>query len=285
MDYQIYFPNLHIFLQHVGKEISIGNFSIAFYGITIALGMVGALVLATLVAKRDGQDTEVYFDVAILGIIMALIGARLYYVAFRFDLYKDNLLSIFNVREGGLAIYGGIIGGVLATVIVAKWRKRPIGQLFDVAAVGLLFGQMMGRWGNFFNREAFGEYTNNLFAMQLPMTAVRSSDVTELMRANIEVIDGIEFISVHPTFLYESVWNLAVLVLVIVFFPKRKFQGEAFLWYMFGYGVGRFWIEGLRTDQLLLPWGYPVSQALAAVLAVSAFVAVVVMRVRISRKK
>lgn len=269
MDYQIIFPNLHIHLEHVGRFIKIGNFEIAFYGIIIACGMLAGLGIASYKAKKTGQNPDTYFDLAIIAIICSLIGARIYYVIFRWDYYKDDLLSIFNVRQGGLAIYGGVIAAILTTFVFSKVRKIPFGRLCDTAGLGLILGQIIGRWGNFFNREAFGGYTDNIFAMQLPVSAVRPSDITEELAQHMVTVNGVDFIQVHPTFLYESLWNLLLLCLLLTFFDKRKFEGEVFLWYLGGYGIGRFWIEGLRTDQLLLPvTGYPVSQALAAVLVI-----------------
>lgn len=262
-------------MEHVGKNITIGNFTIAYYGIIITIGMIAGLILASFQAKKTGQDPDTYFDLAFIAFICSLIGARLYYVAFRWDLYKDNLIRIFNVREGGLAIYGGVIAGIITTFVFSRVKKLPFGRLCDTAGLGLVLGQIIGRWGNFFNREAFGGYTDNLFAMQLPISAVRATDVTDELLEHVVVLDGISYIQVHPTFLYESLWNAMLLTLLLLFFRKRKFEGEVFLWYLIGYGVGRFWIEALRTDQLLIPGiGYPVSKALAALLVVVAAVLV-----------
>mgnify|MGYP002512754517 FL=1 len=142
-------------------------------------------------------------------------------------------------------------------------------------AISFLIGQSIGRWGNFFNREAFGDYTDGLFAMQLPVSAVRSGEITEKMWEHMEVIDGIQFIQVHPTFLYEGLWNLGVIIFLFIYRDKKKFQGELVLWYLALYGVGRFWVEALRTDQLLIPGiGFPISQLLGAVLAVSGLVTI-----------
>jgi phosphatidylglycerol:prolipoprotein diacylglycerol transferase len=273
-------------MDHVGKTISIGNFTIAYYGIVVTLGMVAGLLLACRQAKKTGQDPDTYVDLALIDIVCALIGARLYYVVFRWDLYKDDLLSILNIRQGGLAIYGGVIAGVLTTYIFSRVKRIPFGRLADVAGLGLVLGQIIGRWGNFFNREAFGGYTDNLFAMQLPVSAVRASEITEAQWEHTVMLDGITYIQVHPTFLYESLWNLLLLILLLVFFDKRKFEGEVFLWYLLGYGLGRFWIESLRTDQLLLPViGYPVSRALAAVLVVTAAVWIVCGRLNYNKKR
>ena len=265
------FPNLGIHLENVGKTLSIGSFDIAFYGMAIGLGIILGLFIAMWNAKRTGQDPETYIDFVIYGVIFGILGARLYYVIFSWDSYKDNLLSIFNIREGGLAIYGGIIAAVITVFVFAKKKKLSALVLLDTACPGLAAGQMIGRWGNFFNREAFGEYTDGLFAMKLPVDAVRSSDITMMMRRNMETVGGVNYIQVHPTFLYESLWCLALVILLLIFVKYKKADGECFLLYLAGYGCGRFWIEGLRTDQLLLPGiGLPVSQLLSLALVIFA---------------
>jgi phosphatidylglycerol:prolipoprotein diacylglycerol transferase len=286
VDYQINFPNLHIYLEHVGKNINIGGFTIAYYGIVIALGMLSGLMLASWKAKQTGQNPDTYFDLAVIAIICSLIGARIYYVVFRWDIYKGDLLSILNIRQGGLAIYGGVIAAIVTTYIFSRVKKIPYGRLCDTAGLGLILGQIIGRWGNFFNREAFGGYTDNLLAMQLPVSAVRAEDLTEELLNHTVLIDGVTYVQVHPTFLYESLWNVMILILLLVFFNKRSFEGEVFLWYLLGYGIGRFWIESLRTDQLLLPGiGYPVSRVVAVLLAAVAVVGIAVGRTRALRKQ
>ena len=264
----ISFPNLGIELENVGKSISIFGFEIAFYGMIIGFGILVGVVLAAREAKRTKQNVEHYYDLVLYGVIFAIIGARLYYVAFTWDSYKNDLLSIFNLRQGGLAIYGGVIAAVITVFVFARVKKLNPLKLLDTAVLGLIAGQAIGRWGNFFNREAFGDYTDSLFAMKLPVDAVRASDLTQRMRDNVEYINEMAFIQVHPTFLYESVWNLGVLVVLYCYRKKKKFQGELFLIYLIGYGIGRFWIEGLRTDQLQFSNGLAVSQLVAVVAIV-----------------
>ncbi len=284
MDMQINFPNLGIYLEHVGKNVEIFGFPIAFYGMTMAAGIILGYLLASWEAKRTGQNAENYLDLVMYAVVFSLIGARLYYVIFSWDSYKDNLLKILNFRQGGLAIYGAFIGAVLTVYVFTKKRKMNFWQVCDTACLGLLVGQIVGRWGNFFNREAFGGYTDGLLAMQLPVSAVRVGEITEEMWANLEVINGIEFVQVHPTFLYEALWNLGVLLLLLVYRDKKKFQGEIFFLYMMGYGIGRFWIEGLRTDQLLIPGiGLPISQLLGLVLAAGS--AAVLVTVHVKKRK
>lgn len=283
MDMEINFPNLGIYLDHVGKNISIFGFSIAYYGIVIVTGMMIAIWIAQREAKRTGQNPEQYLDLAMIGIAAGILGARIYYVIFAWDYYKDDLLNIFNIRQGGLAIYGGIIGACIAVVIYSRKKKQNFSLLMDTASMSIVFGQIMGRWGNFFNREAFGDYTNNLFAMQLPVSAVRANEITQKMWDHVVTVNGVEYIQVHPTFLYESLWNVGVLLFLFWFRKRKKFNGEVFLMYLIGYGLGRIWIEGLRTDQLLLPVvGLPVSQLLSGCLVVGCTILVVWKRKKLS---
>ncbi len=285
MNTSINFPNLGIHLSNVGNSISIGGFEIAYYGMIIACGMILGLCIAMWVAKKTNQNPDQYFDVALYAIPIALIGARAYYVIFSWDQYKDNLIHILYFREGGLAIFGGVIAAVITFYVYVKIKKQNFWLMADTACVGLVLGQIIGRWGNFFNREAFGGYTNGLFAMQLPLNAVRSSDVTQEMMEHLQTIDGVQYIQVHPTFLYESLWNIGVLLLLL-FTKHKKFDGEIFLLYLAGYGIGRFWIEGLRTDQLLLPGiKLPVSQVLSAVVAIVSIAVILIQRKRCTAKK
>jgi phosphatidylglycerol:prolipoprotein diacylglycerol transferase len=245
----------------------IGNFSIAYYGIVIAIGMLAGLGIACWMARRTGQSVDTYFDLALVAIICSVIGARIYYVVFQWDYYKGDILKIINIREGGLAIYGGVIAAIITVFIFAKKRHLSAGLLFDTAGLGLVLGQIIGRWGNFFNREAFGGYTDGLLAMQIPLSAVRSCDLTGELIENAVKVDGISYIQVHPTFLYESIWNLLLLIFLILYTKRKRFDGEVFLFYLAGYGIGRFWIESLRTDQLMLPFvDYPVSRVVALVM-------------------
>ena len=269
MDMSIRFPHLGIYLPNVGKTISVFGFDIAYYGITIAIAMIVGISIALHEAKRTGQNQDTYLDLLMLTMLTSVVGARIYYVIFSWDNYKDNLGEILNIRNGGLAIYGGIIAGVITVFIYSKITKMKFLQIADTVCMGLAAGQIIGRWGNFFNREAFGEYTNNLLAMQLPVSAVRKNEITSAMWNHVVTIGGVEYIQVHPTFLYESVWCLLVLAFLFWYRCRQKFQGEIFLVYLAGYGAGRFWIESLRTDQLLLPGIHvPVSQMLSAVLVV-----------------
>ena len=269
MDMSIRFPHLGIYLPNVGKTISVFGFDIAYYGITIAIAMIVGISIALHEAKRTGQNQDTYLDLLMLTMLTSVVGARIYYVIFSWSNYKDNLGEILNIRNGGLAIYGGIIAGVITVFVYSKITKMKFLQIADTVCMGLAAGQIIGRWGNFFNREAFGEYTNNLLAMQLPVSAVRKNEITSAMWNHVVTIGGVEYIQVHPTFLYEGLWNFMVLLFLFWFRKRKKFEGELFFCYLAGYGVGRFWVESLRTDQLLLPGIHvPVSQMLSAVLVI-----------------
>jgi len=271
MDMEINFPNLGIYLDHVGKNISIFGFSIAYYGIVIVTGMMIAIWIAQREAKRTGQSPDMYVDFIIYALIFAIIGARLYYVIFSWDFYSAHPEKIFALREGGLAIYGGIIGGVLTAIVYCKRKGVNFWLLADTIAPCLAFGQMLGRWGNFFNREAFGGFTNGPLAMRLQVSQVRTSDISAEVMQHIVNYGGVDYIQVHPTFLYESLWNLCLFLLLIKFRPKKKFDGQVLGLYFLGYALGRVWIEGLRTDQLMFG-PFAVSQLLSGVLIICAAV-------------
>ena len=271
MGADVRFPHLGIEIEKLGKNISIGGFAIAYYGIIIAFGMVCGYLIAAWQAKRTGQDKEMYLDLALWDIIFAVIGARVYYVVFSWDYYSKHLKEIINTRGGGMAIYGGVIAGVITTFVFSKIRKVSFLKLVDTACAGLLIGQIIGRWGNFFNREAFGGYTNGLFAMQLKRSDVAQSNITHDMIKHLVDIDNVSYIQVHPTFLYELLWNIGVLAVVLLWTKKRKYKGQLFLIYLCGYGLGRCWIEGLRTDQLkFFGTQIAISQILSAVLFLGA---------------
>lgn len=261
------FVHLGIVIQNLRSSISIFGFRIAYYGIIIGCGMLAGLWIAQADAKRRGQDPELYLDLALYAIIFSILGARIYYVIFEWDYYKNNLLEILNLRGGGLAIYGGIIAGALTLIVFTRVRKLSFFSMADSAVLGLVTGQMIGRWGNFFNCEAFGGYTDSLLAMRIKLSLVSSGMLNENVLSHLIVENGVEYIQVHPTFLYESLWNLGLLCFLLWYRRRKTFDGEMLWLYLLGYGMGRFWIEGLRTDQLILfGTGIAVSQALSLLL-------------------
>ena len=279
----IAFPNLGIYLNDVIQDFSIFGFRITIYGVIMSIAILLGLFAATAEAKRTGQNADEYWDLIIYGIIASVICARIYFVAFSWESYRDHIWDIFNLRKGGIAIYGALIGAFGTVLVFAHVKKKSFLLMADTVSFGVLVGQIIGRWGNFFNREAFGGYTNNLLAMRLPIEAVRSSDISTSIAENI--IEGTNYIQVHPTFLYEGLWNCMVLLALILYRKKKKFDGEFFLMYISGYGIGRFLIEGLRTDQLKLPFaGIAVSQMIGIITAVIAIAAIIVNRYHIRKK-
>ena len=263
----IRFVHLGITIEHLKSSISVFGFRIAFYGIIIGIGMLAGIWIAQSDAKRRGQDPELYLDFALYAIICSIIGARIYYVIFEWDYYKENLLQIFNLRAGGLAIYGGVIAGAITMIVYTRVKKVSFFSMADTGVLGLVTGQIIGRWGNFFNCEAFGGYTDSLLAMRIRRSLVNDNMLNADVLSHKIVENGVEFIQVHPTFLYESCWNLCLLIFMLWFRKYKKYDGQMFWIYLLGYGTGRFWIESLRTDQLILfGTGLPVSQALSLVL-------------------
>ena len=268
-NYDIYFPHLGIGVEHLGNSISVFGFRIAYYGIIIGIGMLMGVLIASFDYKRRGEKVEDIEDLALYSIIFAILGARAYYVIFEWNYYSQHLGEILNLRQGGLAIYGGILTSILCCMIFCRRRKVKFFSIADSAVLGLLTGQLIGRWGNFFNAEAFGRYTDSLLAMRIKESIVNPNMLNENVLTHAIRLGDQMFIQVHPTFFYESVWNLCTLIFLLVTGPKKKFTGQVFWEYLMFYGIGRFWIEGLRTDSLLL-WGtnIAVSQALSGALAV-----------------
>lgn len=257
----IRFPHLGIVFSHVGRSIQIGNFQIMFYGMIIAVGFILGLFAAQNEANRTGQDKELFLDFFLWMMIPAIIGARIYYVVFSWDYYKNHLGEIINLRQGGLGVVGGVAISAIILFLFCKKRKYSMTKMMDCISMGLLVGQIIGRWGNFFNREAFGGYTNGPLAMQIPVGYFEQCNrLGELKSAGlldhlVQVnVNGqlIDYIQVHPTFLYEGLCNLLILCFILIYRKHKKFDGELICIYFIGYGIARFFIESLRTDQLII---------------------------------
>ena len=284
----IRFPNLGIVFSYVGRSFRIGSFEIMYYGIMIACGFLAGLFIARAEARRTGQDPELYLDFLLWMVVPAILGARAYYVIFSWDYNKSNPLEIIQLRHGGLGIVGGVAAGILTLVIFAKVRKKNPLLMLDTIIMGLLVGQIIGRWGNFFNREAFGGYTNGLFAMQIPVKYFeqfgRLSEIQQagLMNHLVEITSKgqtLSYIQVHPTFLYEGLWNLMILAIIFFYRKHKKFDGELLCIYFIGYGIGRFIIESLRTDQLHI-WhtNIAVTQVVCVFLVIGGITAIILGR-------
>lgn len=281
-DMSIAFPHLGIYLKYVPKSFTVFGFRIAMYGLIIGIGVLCGVSLAAHVAKITKQNPDWYWDLAIYLLIFSIMGARLYYVIFAWDYYKNDPMEILNIRNGGLAIYGGVIVGFITLAVYVKLKHKSYRLMADTGIFGVIMGQIIGRWGNFTNREAFGDYTDSLFAMRLPVSMVRSIEITDKMQAHMSTATN--YIQVHPTFLYESLWNVLILTLMLLYIKHKKFHGEVALLYLGGYGFGRGLIESLRTDQLHLPGtSIPVSQLLGFTLF--AFALITDIAVRIYMKK
>jgi len=267
--YDISFPNLGISFEAVPRVLfSPFGFDIFMYAFCIVLGIIAAYFLAIWWAKKSGQKPEDYSDLLLIGVPLAIVGLRLYYLIFNWNRYSgQNFLHVFfQFRDGGLAIYGGIIGATLAAFIVSRRKKIPFTTLADTAAPSLPLGQAIGRFGNFFNREAFGGHTENLFAMQIRADQT-FAPITQEIRENAIHAQGIEFFTVHPTFLYESFFNLILMAALLIYRPHKRFSGEILLLYFAGYGVIRFFIEALRTDQMMFA-GLPLNRLMAAIFVI-----------------
>jgi phosphatidylglycerol:prolipoprotein diacylglycerol transferase len=260
------FPKLGIKFMLDQTAFTIGNIGIRWYGICIAAGFVLALFYFAKKAKSYGVVFDSAIDAIIAGTFGAVIGARLYYVIFSYSEYKDNFIDVFKIWNGGIAIYGAIIGAVIGGYIGCRLAKLKILPMFDLAALGFLIGQGIGRWGNFFNIEAFGSNTNLPWGMKSQSTMeFLASKRDTLAEAGIVVIPNLP---VHPTFLYESIWCIIGFVLLHIYSKNRKFDGEIALLYVGWYGLGRAFIEGLRTDSLMMG-SVRVSQILAILLVIA----------------
>ena len=217
----ITFVHLGISIQNMVKSFSIGGISFAYYGLIIGIGIIAGLFMAQADAKRRGQDPDLYLDFAIYAVFFSIIGARLYYVVFQWAYYKEHLAEIINLRKGGLAIYGGVIAAVITLIVFAKKRRVSFFSMADTGCIGLVTGQIIGRWGNFVNCEAFGGYTDSLFAMRIKRSIVNETMISQDLLDHLILENGVEYIQVHPTFLYESAWNLGLL-LFILWYRRRK---------------------------------------------------------------
>ena len=247
---EISFPSLGITLNPPAS-FTLGPLSIHFYGLIIATGLMLAVLYCSKRASQFGLTEDTLLDGVLCVTPVAILFARLYYCAFSWEMYADNPISVLYIWEGGIAIYGSVIGAVLGIIVFCKVKKIRISTVLDLVSLGFLIGQSLGRWGNFFNREAFGAETESFFRMGLMKAS--TGEVTYY----------------HPTFLYESVWNLTGFLLLHFLSKKRRFDGQIALGYLAWYGLGRAFIEGLRTDSLYIG-NIRVSQLLAAVSCVVA---------------
>ncbi len=255
---QIYFPNLNLKFNVGNVAFEVMGIKVYYYGLLIAFSILLGYILLENKLKKRGEKIEDYVNYIITVIFMSIVGARAYYVLFSWDYYSQHKLQIFNLRNGGIAIYGAILAAILTTIVYCRIKKIQFLSFADTLAPYLVLGQAIGRWGNFFNKEAFGGYTDNLVAM-----AIRS-DVAGYMEhvTHVRYFDQ-DYIQVHPTFLYESIACFLIFALLVN--CKQKMDGQVVLSYLFFYSLARFFIEGLRVDQLQVQH-YPISQIVAILL-------------------
>ncbi len=268
------FPNLGIEVSISAEAFNIFGVSVHWYGLIIASGVLLAIIVTNYLTKHYPKvEKDPFLDVVLVSVVCGFIGARIYYVIFSLDMYKDNWLRVFYFWEGGLGIYGGVIGALIAAVVTCKIRKVDIPSFVDLGAIGLFIGQTMGRWGNFFNQEAFGDNTTSLFGM----TSDKISAYLTRNQASLEAMGTIvdPDLPVHPTFLYESVWCFIGLIIALAMVKRRKFNGQVFAFYIAWYSFGRFFIEGLRTDSLML--GPLKASQIVAVVGIIAGIAIFIL--------
>ncbi|MBQ2767640.1 MAG: prolipoprotein diacylglyceryl transferase [Clostridia bacterium] len=264
--FQIAFPGLGIGEFTLNKvAFTLFGLEVRWYGVIITCGIILAYLYAAWRGRGEGINTDDLLDIAMFAVIFGIIGARLYYVLMRLDDF-DSLKEVFNIRGGGLAIYGGVIAGVITLIIASRIKKIHLYRLLDCAAPGVMLAQSIGRWGNFFNGEAFGEQTDIFCRMGLKLSGWS------------------QMYYFHPTFLYESLWNLLGFALINLIYRKKKFDGQIALLYFVWYGLGRMFIEGLRTDSLYLG-SFRISQVVAAVSCVICAVLLIVGLSRAQKRK
>lgn len=272
MVYHVQFPGLGWEFTIDRVALSVGGFNIYWYGVIIAVGMLLALLYAFRHAVDFGIDADRLVDVVAIGTVMAIVCARIYYVAMAPFQYQ-SFWEMVDIRLGGIAIYGAVIGAFVFGGLAAKWRKVPLLPLFDLVALGFLIGQGVGRWGNFVNQEAFGTNTTLPWGMYSEGTEAYLRSVQVTLPAGVTIDPTLP---VHPTFFYESLWCLIGFVVLALYVKRRRFHGQIFLLYVIWYGLGRSWIEGLRTDSLLITGtDLRASQVVAFATAFAAFLLLV----------
>lgn len=272
----VVFPGFNISLNVDSEAFVLFGLSIKWYGVVIATGMLLAMIYCFKRTKEYGIEQDRLTDAVIAGLIGAVIGARTYYVALHADYYHD-IKEVLAIRDGGLAIYGGILGALLFGCTMAKIRKLRVLPTVDLAAMGFFIGQACGRWGNFFNQEAFG--CNTTLPWGMSGGRIQNYLINQQASLAEQGMTVDPMMPVHPCFLYESLWCLAGFLVLHFFYKHRKFDGEIFCLYVLWYGTGRFFIEGLRTDSLYIG-SFRASQMLALISACTALVIIVVMTVR-----
>ncbi|MDR1065865.1 MAG: prolipoprotein diacylglyceryl transferase [Clostridiales bacterium] len=282
---EVWFPHLGIQIERLPQTaFTVFGFPIYIYGVLIGLAITAGVLHGMFYGERQGYNHDLIYSFMIWEILFCIVGARLYYVIFQWDYYKDNLVKIFAIREGGLAIYGAIITAFIVGFVFTRVKKLNFWDFADTAIICLALGQAVGRWGNFFNREAFGTYTNSLFAIRY-LVSQTAYIAPEVLSKTVEAA-GARYIQVHPTFLYESALCLSIVIFLDIYTRFKKARGEILAIYLMAYGIGRFFIEGLRTDQLHV-WGtnIAVSQIVSVIAALIGLLIFIIRRAMLKTEK
>ncbi len=256
----IAFEKLGLEFEINRTAFSIGGVNIYWYGIIIAFAFIAAVLFVVSDCEKRAVKRDTIYDIAIYGLIFGLLGARLYYVIFDFDSVRGSFLNFFAIRNGGIAIYGGIIGAAAAAYVYCRRKKLNVLNVFDVCAPGLFIGQIIGRFGNFVNAEVYGRQTDLPWQMSINSGA-----------------------GVHPLFLYESFWNLVGLIFLLIYRRRKKADGEIFFLYILWYALGRIWLEGMRESEYIL-YLIPDVLGISQVVSAAAIIAAAVALVRVRRK-
>ncbi|MGN0506005.1 MAG: prolipoprotein diacylglyceryl transferase [Lachnospiraceae bacterium] len=259
------FPELGVEIEHLADGIEVFGIHISYYGILIACAMLFGLIITEYLAKKSGQNPELYLDFAITAIVAGILGARAVYVIQRWSYFKTAPGEIFSLSSGGLSFFGALLAAFFAAYLFCKRKKYDLWKLCDTAIIGVLFGQIIGRWGDFFNRDLLGTYSDGILAMQIEARDV-DAEMLMLSRASLTGMDGV--LQVHPVFLYEIIWNVVLFILLLVVNCRKKFSGQIFSIYLFGYGMIRFLTEFIRVDaartrmpRTWFTWGHIASAA------------------------
>ena len=254
MNMSIRFPHLGISLGYVAETVSVFGHEFTIYGILMTAGLLLGLAVIILRAGRSNQDQNLYLEALIPGILLGLAGARACYVAMHWELFKEEpIRAVWDLRTGGMSFYGGLLGGMIAIAVFCRIRKLSFGRMADIISIGLVSCQMIAVWGNFFSREFIGTSTDSIFAMQIPVETVGSMELTSEMQKHLVKAGDVSWVQVHPLWFYESLWCLLLLVILLAYTKRKKFQGEIFMRYLAGYALGNAGIEWLRSGRPYIP--------------------------------
>lgn len=278
MKEMILFPNIGLTFEHVKTGIPFWGFEISFFGILLGVALLLGIGVVLLEVYNTRQNLDEYLNLSIMTVIVALVGARLYYVIFSWENYRKSVFDIVLLRKGGMSFYGALLAGLCMVLIYASIHKTSAGRILDTSCVGIAAGQIVCSFCGFFSREGFGDYTEGLFAMQISLESISYQTVTENMRKHIELIDGERFVQVEPLFLVGFIWSIVVLMSILLYKYRKKFEGELFLIYLLIYSFGNFWLESVRADALMIQGlNWKVDQVVSGIVFLVALISILYM--------